>query len=317
MTLIDQINLLATRVGTEIKTLRNASVPISQRGPIGGVSSASGVTGTITIDPATSSHRRLTLTGDTTIAAMGAGAEGQRVLFEATASGANRTLTFDPAFEMSQAVTTRTFTIPSGAWGYVQAIYRAGTWRLVSAEPQTITGSSATPSDWTPSDHNMLAWTADPALISSNWTTTDGGTTWAALKLDTTATVNYVWCSIATPGAGLTAGTRNQVGVYDSTLALRASTVDQAGLWTSTGNKMMSLSTAVTLSAGTYYVLFMSQGTTRPAFTGQPISASPQQAGRTSTIIRAGNSSVAQTSLPATRPTATAVPTAYLWAAFA
>jgi hypothetical protein len=186
MALTDQIAALATRIATEIKTVRteiagrvatsrtisttapltgggdlsanrtlgvttgttsgtvatgdhthSGYLPTTHRGPIGGVGTATYSASTITLDAAYE-QLRWTLNGDITVNVSGGTPfDGQRVLIEANANSATRTVTFASGFETSVAVPERTLVVPSGGWGYVSLIYRNGTWRLIAMDPVT------------------------------------------------------------------------------------------------------------------------------------------------------------------------------------
>lgn len=303
MSLSSQVGLLATRVGTELKSIRNNYVPSALRGPIGGVTESASVSGTITIDPALTNQRRLIMTGDTTIAALAAGADGQRLLFEVNASGGQRIITFDTSVETSNAVTARTFTIPSGGWGYIALIYRAnpGVWRLTSAEPQVVPDTTP-PSLWLPADHGLVAWNYDPQFV----TTTFGGATtitWqGAIKVASTALITQFTNVVVTAGSGMTSG-RNAIGLYNAAGNLVAQSTDQSTNWASTGIKTASLVSAVTITPATYFaVIIVNATTSTPAFGAA--SNGWSTVGRAANSYRSAFTSPSSlTSLPSTRPT--------------
>lgn len=263
MSLSGQVGLLATRIGTEIKSIRNSYVPNTLRGPIGGVNSTTGASGIINLDPTLASQYRLTATGDITFALMGTGSDGQRVLLEVQASGGQRVLTFDAGYELSSAVPTRTLTVSSGAWAYVSLLYRSGTWRLTSAEPQAAPDYSA-PSTWLPSDHGLVAWSYDPLLANATYVpATNGQMFGTAIKLSSTQTVSTISHATTSAGSGFTAG-RNLLGLYNSAGSLLASTVSMTTAWGTTGGQSAALTAPVSLTPGTYYVNFLVTATTPP-----------------------------------------------------
>lgn len=298
MSLSGQVGLLATRVGTELKSIRNNFVPNTLRGPIGGITTSTGVTGAVTIDPALSNHRRLTATGDVTINLMAAGTDGQRVLFEVNASAGQRVVTFDAGYELSSAVPVRSFTIPSGGWAYVAVIYRGTTWRLTSAEPQA-TPDYSTPSIWVPADHGLLAWTNDPIWSTTTFGPPSGTMVVCAVKVSTSATTTGVWYGVATAGSGLTAA-RNYIGLYNAAGALIAQTADQSTVWTSTGTKNAAWATAATISPGTYFVGAWATGTAPPVL--QAASTALAGVNRTTNSYRGGATTATFTSMPTTKP---------------
>jgi hypothetical protein len=112
-------------------------VPTTHRGPIGGFGTGTYSASTITLNSAYE-QLRWTLNGNITVnAPPGAAIDGQRVLIEAFANTAARTVTFSTDFETSTAVPERLLVVPSGGWGYVSLIYRNGTWRLIAMDPVT------------------------------------------------------------------------------------------------------------------------------------------------------------------------------------
>lgn len=113
-------------------------VPTSQRALIGGSAPSSG-SGTWAPNAATASEHRRTVTGATTVNLPSGGVDTQLLRLWFLASGADRTVTFNSSYEVSQPVPGRVFTIPSGTWGEVLAVNRSGTWVLLAAYPQTIT----------------------------------------------------------------------------------------------------------------------------------------------------------------------------------
>lgn len=301
MSLASQVNAFAGRVGTEIKNLRSTLVPITQRGPIGGIADSGNVAGNINLDPALTNHRRLTLTGDTNISLMAAGTDGQRMLIEALASAGQRTLSFDPGYEISRAVPTRTFTIPSGSWGYVQLIYRNTAWRLVSAEPQA-TLDTATPSAWVPADHGLLAWTLDPGGVDFTLNLGSGYLGGSVIKVSTTDTCTAVSYNINTAGAGFTAS-RNYMGLYDPSGTLVAQTAEMTSTWSVAGQKTTPWTSSVSISPGFYYVGFICQATTLPVFAAATSGYALTGRGRSALGWRGSYINTTYTALPNTRPT--------------
>lgn len=288
-------------------------VPTTQRGPLGGVGSTSGITGTTTPDVAATGALRWVLGGNVTVNPFTSGVDGQTVRIEAQApSGSAATVTFAAGFELSQAVPGRVFTLPAASWGYFTLVYRSATWRLISAEPQTAITVPTLPitSQWLPSDHGLLAWTVDPALTNTTAAPAASGyLVGSAIKLDQAATVSNVAYYIGTAGATLTAS-RSYVGIWNSSNALVASTADQSTNWTTAGAKTTPLTASVSLAAGIYYVGFITTGTTLPAFAATAVIGINY--GRSGQGQRAFITSTAYTALPATRPAPTTYGN-YVW----
>lgn len=91
----------------------------------------------ITPNAATGVHFRLSATGSPTINLPSGGVDGQRLLFEITASGGARTVTFAAGYELGEAVTSRTVNIASGLTAYVGVINRGDTYRLLAVDDGT------------------------------------------------------------------------------------------------------------------------------------------------------------------------------------
>lgn len=301
MSLSSQVNAFAGRVGTEIKNLRSTLVPITQRGPIGGITDSGNVTGTVTLDPSLTNHRRLSLTGDTNISLMAAGVDGQRMLIEALASAGQRTLSFDPGYEISRAVPTRTFTIPSGTWGYVQLIFRNSVWRLISAEPQG-TVDPTPPSQWIPSDNGLLAWTVEPTSVDFTLALGSGYLGGSLVKVGVTDTCTAVSYNVNTAGSGFTAS-RNYMGLYDPSGALIAQTAEMGSTWSVAGQKTTPWVNSVGISPGFYYVGFVCQATTIPVFAASSNGFALGNRGRSALGWRGSYINTTYTAMPSTRPT--------------
>lgn len=114
---------------------------------------------------------------------------------------------------------------------------------------------------WTPSQSGWLAWTYDPALTAGSTSLITGQMFMARIDLKVAATISAVYYAINTVGSGLTAG-QNLVGLYDASGNLLATSADQSAAWTSVGQKTFTLGSPYSAAAGTYYVGFLSNGTT-------------------------------------------------------
>lgn len=92
---------------------------------------------TIATDASLGNHFRVTITADRTLGVPSNPADGQRAIWEVTASGANRTLTLTTgsagAFAFGTDITALSVTT-SGATDYLGAIYNstANRWRIVA-----------------------------------------------------------------------------------------------------------------------------------------------------------------------------------------
>lgn len=281
-----------------------ASPTVVRRAPIGGVQAPS-YAATITPNAANGTHMRVVATGALTVNTPTGGVDGQRMLIEVQASGADRVVTFAGGYENSQAVPSSAFTILSGTWGYFAVVLRSATWRLVSAEPQTVL--PPVPSGWAPADYGVLAWTADPATAASNIAISTSGTFLGSIiKLDQAATVSNIIYAVTTAGATLTANT-NYIGIYSVTSgSLLAQTADQSTAWTTTGVKTTPVLTPVALAVGEYLIAHICTATTKPALSASSAAGGLTSYGRTTSSYRGYFSSTVYTALPATRPVAIA-----------
>jgi hypothetical protein len=151
-----------------------------------------------------------------------------------------------------------------------------------------------------PQDHNLLAWTMDPALTQTGTILTSGVLYMARIKLPEDSTVTNLIASVTTGGTTLTAG-QNFAALYTSTGTRIAITADQAASWAGAGAKTMALAGGpYALTAGTYYAALLANGTTPPTFLrGHGISTSTLNIGVTSTAGRSLTSGAAQTTPPA------------------
>jgi hypothetical protein len=150
-------------------------------------------------------------------------------------------------------------------------------------------------------DHNLLAWTMDPALTQGGTILTAGVLYMARIKLPEDSTVTNLITSVTTGGSTLTAG-QNFGALYTSTGTLVAITADQSASWTGAGAKTMALTGGpYALTAGTYYAALLANGSTPPTFLrGHGVSTSTLNIGLTAaTGGRSLTSGVGQTTPPA------------------
>lgn len=109
-----------------------ADVPVTQRGPIGGIVTLADAA-TIAVNASTGVFFRGTVAGNRTMGLPTGGVDGQELLFELTASGA-RTVNFS-AYETGGIVTSTSVAIASGKTAYVRTVNRGGVWRLLAVDP--------------------------------------------------------------------------------------------------------------------------------------------------------------------------------------
>lgn len=149
-------------------------------------------------------------------------------------------------------------------------------------------------------DQNLIAWTWDPGTTITASTPTSGTVNMSKIWVREPATVNNVAMTIVTAPTALTAG-QNFAALYDSTGARLGVTADQTANWATVGLKDMPLTAPAVIAAGAYYVAFVSNGTTPPAFgRGSSLAAGGQTVniGLTATDARYTTGPVGQTTLP-------------------
>lgn len=150
-------------------------------------------------------------------------------------------------------------------------------------------------------DHNLLAWTMDPALTQGGTILTAGVLYMARIKLPEDSTVTNLITSVTTGGSTLTSS-QNFGALYTSTGTLVAITADQSASWTGAGAKTMALAGGpYALTAGTYYAALLANGSTPPTFLrGHGVSTSTLNIGLTAaTGARSLTSGTGQTTPPA------------------
>jgi hypothetical protein len=154
---------------------------------------------------------------------------------------------------------------------------------------------------FTPADHGLITWTQDPATLGADVDTTATGTIYLMkVKIVNRATVvTNVHIAIGTAGTGLTSG-QNLVGLYDSSGTRLAVSADQTTAYGTAGLKTIPLTAAQTLAVGSYYIAFLSNGSTPPKLLrGHSFSASGLNANLTTGAARFLNTANGQTTLPA------------------
>lgn len=149
-------------------------------------------------------------------------------------------------------------------------------------------------------DHNLLAWTQDPATAAGGFTLSTGVVYLSKIKITSRSTVvSNILYGVTTLGSALTAG-QCFVGLYNSSGTLLVSSADQSGVMNTTGLKTAAI-TPQTLAVGSYYVAFLANGTgTLPAVAGGGGVSSAVNAGLTTGTARFLNTATGNTALPAT-----------------
>lgn len=154
----------------------------------------------------------------------------------------------------------------------------------------------------TPGNHGLFAWNGHPNMFPNQTAFTAGTLHMIKLTLPVAVTATTCYLGINAGGTTLTAA-QNLVGLYNSAGTLIAQTADQSVAWLSVGLKTMAFVTPVAISAGDYYLGFLSNGTTPPAcFRGiGAATAGPpvMNIGQTASNASWANSGTGQTVLPA------------------
>lgn len=152
----------------------------------------------------------------------------------------------------------------------------------------------------TANDQNLVAWSFDIATNVTGSVPTSGTVNMTKIWVRQPSVINNIALSIITAPVTLTAG-QNFAGLYDSTGARVAVTVDQTANWATTSLKDMPLTAPYNAAAGYYYVAFVSNGATPPAFArGSSIGAGAASVniGLTATDARYTTGPAGQTTLP-------------------
>lgn len=109
--------------------------------------------------------------------------------------------------------------------------------------------------------YGFAAMTYDPASAPAGSALTAGTVHMSRVDLPAPATISTITTAVVTAGGTLTAG-QNFAGLYDSTGARVGVTADQTTAWGTIGEKNMALTAPYAAAAGTYYVAYLSNGTT-------------------------------------------------------
>lgn len=158
------------------------------------------------------------------------------------------------------------------------------------------------PADHTagPQDQNLLAWTYDPVLQTSNTAPAAGVLTLIRVPVYRACLVTSILLEVVAAGSGLTSG-QNAVGLYTAGGTLIGKSADQSSAWASTALKTAALSGGpYYVSQGWVYVVILVNGTTPPTFGRATVQgASAINAGLTASTARYAVNATGQTSLPA------------------
>ncbi len=171
--------------------------------------------------------------------------------------------------------------------------------KLKTPTATSLIGPGAASPEFTPADHGLITWTADPANLRSGGDATVSGTIYLAkVKILEAVTVTNILVGVVGTPAGLTAG-QCFAGLYSAAGTRLGVTADQATAWATTGAKTMALTAPVAVTPGFYYVALLAVGTTPPQFIGGAGGSSITNVGLATAASRFLTGPTAQTSLPA------------------
>ncbi|MEU7978255.1 glycosyl hydrolase family 28-related protein [Micromonospora sp. NPDC049081] len=167
---------------------------------------------------------------------------------------------------------------------------------------------------WTPRNAGLVAWTFDPANVSTGKSTVNGTLYMVAVLVPRAATVTKILWGNNTAGVSATAG-QNWVGLIGPTGTMLASAGVDADVST-TGLRTTTISsTAVT--PGRYWVAMLFNASTPPqVYRGSDLNATLANAGQAGSSTRWATNGTGLTTLPGSVTTASNTPSQFqLWAA--
>lgn len=161
--------------------------------------------------------------------------------------------------DLTNGGTTSNFTSAPAMGSGIQVL------NTIGFNPKGLTAVTTQPAaSWEPSDHNMVAWSFDPALANLGTTLMTGGCLFLTAVYARTAfttTKGYFATSVA--GATPTAG-QNWLGLYDITGALRASVGIDSSVTATAGLQTVTWASSYTGAAGMYWLGLLFNASTEP-----------------------------------------------------
>jgi hypothetical protein len=154
-----------------------------------------------------------------------------------------------------------------------------------------------------PYDHNLIAWSFDPAASgATSYNFASGTARVTLLYVPVATTITNIHTYIAQAGTSMTAG-QSFAAIYEADGDLLRATADQSTAWASTGEKIMALSTPYVLATPGYikvamWSVFSGTAPGVMASNGAPAAAA-MNVGMAAPLLRA---SVANTGLTTTAP---------------
>jgi hypothetical protein len=140
-------------------------------------------------------------------------------------------------------------------------------WRDPSGSVFTVGGSvsSVSSKQFEADDQLYKGWAYDPIAAANNTQPTSGQPVLIKVKALQTGTVNNICLNVNNAGSGFTAGS-SYVALYDMSGARLAQSADLAATFNTTGAKSIALTSAASVTAGSfYYVYIIVNATTMPA----------------------------------------------------
>jgi len=116
--------------------------------------------------------------------------------------------------------------------------------------------------DFSPADHNMLAWTLRPEFVATQVIITAATAQLTRIKIAKSGTITNVYFGVTNVAAGLTSC---RIQIFDTTGTLVATTAELTSVVTSTGEKIAALTVPLAVTVGQeYWIVIHAIGTTGP-----------------------------------------------------
>ena len=197
------------------------------------------------------------------------------------------------------------------------AIYDGTAWRTrtpvassaIPIAPSSTAPTAGTATEWAradhkhprnefgPADHNLIAWSFDPAINGTGTALGTAGTLYVIkLHVPVATSVTSIYYQVTVAGGTLTSG-QNFAAIYQAG-ALVGVTADQTTNFGGTGGKIAALvGGPIAVAAGDIYVAFWFNGTTGPSLQ-RGIGFANQNVGLAASASRFGTANTGQTTTP-------------------
>jgi hypothetical protein len=175
--------------------------------------------------------------------------------------------------------------------------------KITGITPGAATGEATT---WdqtggpNPADFGFLSWTGDPAFASASGLLVSGTLYVMKFFMRKAGTISNLNIHVNGAGSGLTAN-QNFAALFDAGGTQRGISADQTTNWATTGLKPNALTVPFAATAGAYYAMFMSNGTTPITVRGggSPSANWLANVGLAGAAIRVGTAGTGATAIPA------------------